>query len=334
MSDGRKRQGDVQDGGTVSPTFNRRQILMAAGAVSMASVVGKFAAAAAPSSPAGAPVTAAASPADKNLPTLQFGKHTISRLICGNNPFGAGSHLSVFVNQEMRQYYTKEQILKTLHRCEAVGISAWQSSAGSLENYRRYLDEGGKMKFLAIESSPAVIDKLAKGGCIGIAHHGEATDSLFKKGQLDKVNELLKQIRDSGLMVGVSTHMPDVVDAIESKGWDLDYYMTCVYERHRNEESLLKLLGHVPLPVGEVYLKSDPPRMFKMIQQTKRVCLAFKILAAGRLSERREWVAKAFQETFAAIKPTDGVIVGIYDRYSDQPAENAELVRRFGSPAK
>ena len=93
--------------------------------------------------------------------------------------------------------------------------------------------------------------------------------------------------------------MPAVVDAIESKGWDVDYYMTCVYERHRTAEELEKLLGHVPIPVGEVYLPQDPPRMFKAIRQTKRPCLAFKILAAGRLSERQAWVEQAFRETFA-----------------------------------
>ena len=65
---------------------------------------------------------------------------------------------------------------------------------------------------------------------------------------------------------------PDVVDAVESKGWDLDYYMTCVYERHRSEEALKKLLGHVPMPVGEVYLREDPPRMFQAMRQTKRPC--------------------------------------------------------------
>jgi hypothetical protein len=77
----------------------------------------------------------------------------------------------------------------------------------------------------------------------------------------------------------------------------------------------------------------DLPRMFKVIQQTKRPCLAFKILAAGRLSERPEWVERAFRDTFAALKPTDAVIVGFYDRYSDQPAECAALTRRFGSTA-
>jgi hypothetical protein len=69
--------------------------------------------------------------------------------------------------------------------------------------------------------------------------------------------------------------------------------------------------------------------MFKMVRDTRRTCLAFKILAAGRLSKRKQWVEEAFRETLASIKPTDAVIVGIYDRYSDQPAENAGYVRRF-----
>jgi hypothetical protein len=72
--------------------------------------------------------------------------------------------------------------------------------------------------------------------------------------------------------------------------------------------------------------------MFKVIRQTKRTCLAFKILAAGRLSEQSYLVERAFRETFEGIKPGDAVIVGIYDRYGDQPAQNAEFVRRFGSP--
>jgi hypothetical protein len=120
-----------------------------------------------------------------------------------------------------------------------------------------------------------------------------------------------------------------VIDAIESRGWDVDFYMACVYERHRSAADLEKLLGQVPLPVGEVYLSQDPPRMFKAIRQTRRPCLAFKILAAGRLSDRKPWVEQAFRQTFESIKPNDAVIVGIYDRYSDQPAENAEYVRRL-----
>jgi len=265
------------------------------------------------------------------LPHVRFGKATLSRLICGTNPFNGGSHLSVFVNHAMKQYYTPEQILKTLRRCQEAGINCWQAGGGNYKLYRRFMDEGGKMHYLSIGANPAEIEELAKAGTLGLAHHGERTDSLFKAGKLDSIEDYLKRVRDAGLMVGVSTHMPAVIDAVEDKGWDVDFYMCCVYERHRSAEDLEKLLGQAPIPVGEVYLPNDPPRMFKVMRQTKRPCLAFKILAAGRLSERKAWVEKAFRETFQSIKPNDEVIVGIYDRYSDQVGENAEYTRRFSS---
>lgn len=268
---------------------------------------------------------------EARLPRIKIGKYSLSRLVCGANTFNPGSHLSVFVNREMRKYYTPEQVLKTLRRCQEVGINCWQSGLKNVELYRRFIDEGGKMHFICINANPGDIKGLAEAGTIGIAHHGERTDSLFKAGKLDEIHDYLKRVRDAGLMVGVSTHMPAVVEAVEEKGWDVDYYMTCVYERHRSAEALKKLLGHVPIPVGEVYLQEDPPRMFKVIRQTRRPCLAFKILAAGRLSERKKWVEQAFRETFQSIKANDAVIVGIYDRYSDQPAENAEYTRRFSS---
>ncbi|MBM3888534.1 MAG: twin-arginine translocation signal domain-containing protein [Verrucomicrobia bacterium] len=275
--------------------------------------------------------TDAAATGEGKMPRVPFGKHTLSRLVCGANPFNGGSHLSGFVNREMRAYYTPEQILKTLRRCQQVGINGWQSGSNNIELYQRFIAEGGQMHYLSLATKPDDIPPLVKAGCVGIAHHGEVTDQLFKAGHLDQVNELLKRVRDAGLRVGVSTHMPAVVDAIESKGWDLDFYMTCVYERHRTAEELKKLLGYVPIPVREVYLEEDPPRMFKVIRQTRRTCLAFKILAAGRLCENKASVEKAFRETFAGIKPTDAVLVGLYDRYSDQPAEDAAFTRRFGS---
>jgi hypothetical protein len=278
--------------------------------------------------------TLAAAGAAPALPQIRLGRYSLSRLICGANPFNGGSHLSKFFNLELRRYYTPEQILKTLRRCQEVGINCFQSHMANAELYKRFTAEGGKMHLLVVGSGDGSdIRPLAAAGSIGIAHHGEVTDRLYKQGGIDRAHDYLKRVRDSGLLVGVSTHMSAVVDTIESKGWDVDYYMTCVYERHRSAEELEKLLGQAPIPVGEVYLPKDPPRMFKVMQQTKRPCLAFKILAAGRLSDRAEWVERAFRDTYSAIKPSDAVIVGMYDRYTDQPAENAEFARRFGAQA-
>jgi hypothetical protein len=164
---------------------------------------------------------------------------------------------------------------------------------------------------------------------MGIAHHGELTDILFKEGKLDKIKRYLRKVRKAGLAVGVSTHIPEVVDYVESEGWDVDFFMTCVYERHRTREELKELLGYVPVPLNEVYLEEDPPRMFKAMRNTSKPCLAFKILAAGRLCDKQETVEEAFRETFAQIKPNDAVLVGIYPKYEKQVKLNADYVRRF-----
>ena len=165
------------------------------------------------------PAAAAERPRCRKLP---FGKVRLSRLICGANPFNAGSHLSTFVNQEMRSYYTPEQILKTLRRCEAgrhqllADFRGAQPGSVSAAGRRRQPDA----RDLAGPRSGR-LPALAKGGCLGVAHHGEVTDQLFKTGKLDEVHDFLKRVRDAGMLAGVSTHMPAVVDAIESKGWEL-----------------------------------------------------------------------------------------------------------------
>ncbi|MHB8973705.1 MAG: hypothetical protein ACYC3X_04765 [Pirellulaceae bacterium] len=268
---------------------------------------------------------------EATVPQVPFGKAHLSRLICGANPFNAGSHLSTFVDREMRSYYTPEQTLKTLRRCEAAGINCWQISGSvNLDLYRRLVDEGSQMQMISLGRDPKELPVLAQGGCLGVAHHGEVTDQLFKTGKLDEIRDFLQRVRDAGMLAGVSTHMPAVVDTIESKGWDLDYYMTCVYERNRSPEELKKLLGHVTLPPRELYLEEDPPRMFQAVRSTKRTCLAFKILAAGRVCDSKDSVERAFREAFQGIKSHDAVIVGIYDRYSDQPSEDAGFVRQYG----
>jgi hypothetical protein len=83
--------------------------------------------------------------------------------------------------------------------------------------------------------------------------------------------------------------------------------------------------------VGEIYLRSDPPRMFKVIRGTRKPCLAYKVLAAGRRIESPAQVKQCFETAFNSIKSSDAVIVGMYQQLSDQVAENAALVRELCS---
>jgi hypothetical protein len=89
-----------------------------------------------------------------------------------------------------------------------------------------------------------------------------------------------------------------------------------------------KQLGKVP--VGEPFFESDPKEMTAAIRQVSKPCLAFKLLAAGRLCWNKRSVEDAFKFAFAGIKPSDAVIVGMFPRFSDQVRQNAAYARKYG----
>lgn len=276
---------------------------------------------------------------------VKFGKHSVSRLLCGGNTFYGVSHLSAMLDYEFRTYSTPEQVAKMLRRCEAEGITACQGIPW--EPWKLYTGEAGKLQIFATGNDPKMIAAQAKGaGCIGLHHYGVSTDALYKTGKLDTAREYLKRVRDTGALVGLASHIPAAIDTAESQGWDVDYYMTSVYQWGRSKEELEQLFAGRKelLPVetysmqrankySEVFLNGDPERMYKVIRQVKKPCLVYKILASGRKADTPVAVEQAFKEAFENIKPTDAIIVGMYNRYIDQVAQNAEYTRRFGAVA-
>jgi hypothetical protein len=145
---------------------------------------------------------------------------------------------------------------------------------------------------------------------------------------MDTVKEWCKRARDLGVLVGVGTHKPEIIDLVESEGWDVDFYSGCVYNRTRTTDEWKKALnGEIMEMTSDIYMQSDPARMYKAIRQTKKPCFAFKILAAGRIPERG--IEHAFRTAFASIKPIDAVYVGMFPRVKDEVRENAEIVHRI-----
>jgi len=98
--------------------------------------------------------------------------------------------------------------------------------------------------------------------------------------------------------------------------------------RQLNAEEWKQVLnGELMEMPSETYLQSDPPRMYKVMRQTKKPCFAFKILAAGRIADRG--IDQAFRTAFESIKPIDGIYVGMFPRVKDEVKENAERVHRI-----
>jgi hypothetical protein len=281
-----------------------------------------------------AALPAAAAAAQPLLPTVPFAKTRVTRLIIGSNPLYGYSHFNAILNRCMQEWMTQDQRIKVLKRCEQVGINTWQVhyTSETMADFRRYRDEGGTMNLLILGhgemmKDPSLIKEAAKLKPLGIAHHGNLTDDRFRAGQMDLVRDFYRRVQDAGILGGISTHNPAVVDFVEGKGWDNDYYMTCMYRVSRTVEETRKEFGEAPL--GEPYFEKDPERMVKMIRQTKKTCFAFKLFGAGRTIHSTAAVERALRFALTNIKPGDAVIVGMWPKFKDEPLENASLVRKI-----
>ncbi len=277
------------------------------------------------------PPAAARMPASAlQVPTMRFGPVEISRLIVGCNPFYGFAHYNSILATIMREYYTSERVCDVLHQCSRFGINAYNyvEMGRAPEDLDRFLAEGGRMHLIVqgLPGPPAPFYAARKP--LAMYYHGERTDRAFQNGQMATVREWCKQVRDLGCLVGVGTHKPEVIALVEEQGWDVDFYAGCVYNRTRTPEEWKKVLNGESLEMqGETYLRSDPPRMYRVMRQTRRPCFAFKILAAGRIDDRG--AGEAFTQAFASLKPIDGVFVGMFPRVKDEVRENAERVCRI-----
>jgi len=260
---------------------------------------------------------------------MRFGNAEISRLIVGCNPFYGFSHFNNTLSQVMREYYTAERVCDVLHQCGRFGINAYNyvdlGRAG--QDLDRFVAEGGQMH-LVVQGIGDPIAFYNARKPLAMYHHGGRTDRAWMDGKIATVRDWCRQVRDLGCLVGVGSHKPEVLALVEEQGWDVDFYAGCVYNITRTEAEWRKALGGELLEMpSEIYLQSDPPRMYAFMRQTKKPCFAYKIMAAGRISERA--ADEAFKTAYASIKPTDGVFVGMFPRVKDEVRENAERVCRI-----
>jgi hypothetical protein len=265
------------------------------------------------------------------LPTIRLGDYDITRLIVGGNPLCANSHFSEAMSREMLGYYTPEQVVSVLQRCQQAGINTIQARADYhrilywLELFRR---QGGKLHWIAQTASEMAdvfgnIRVTAAAGAIAIYHHGTQTDRFWHEGRIGDALDYLKRMRDSGVLVGLGTHIPEVVEYAEERSWDVDFYMTCLYNLSRKPRQS-NLVNGTLATQEELFLDEDREAMCRVIRATPKPCLAFKILAANRKCGSQEEVAAAFRYAIANIKPTDAVVVGMYPKHIDQVALNVQ----------
>lgn len=279
-----------------------------------------------------AAAVSAGSPAASDLPKVRFGPHMISRLLVGGNPVSGNSHTSRALSREMADYFTAANVKKLLRECEQVGIDTWQSRGDRhiMRLLQEYRLEGGRIQWIAqtaseLASIPRNIADIASYKPVGIYHHGSKTDSLWRAGTIDQARDMLKAIRQTGVQVGLGTHIPEVIDYVESKGWDLDFYMTCVYNVERPREKAERIAGR--RVEDEFFWDPDREKMLQRVRQTSKPCLIFKVYGAGRKCGSDEEMAAAMRLACRNAKPTDAIVVGMFPKHKEQVRENCRLLK-------
>ena len=311
--------------------MDRRRFLSEFGRVAAASGV-----ALAATSEAGEGLPASAPP----MPTIPLGKHRVARLIVGSNPISGYSYLGPHVDRHMKEYFTVDRATEFLLSCERAGINTHQfSDAASGKGaaiLRKVRERGSQMSFICLHAKREEIKQtIEETHPIAMVHHGGATDRLFSEGKSRQVHDYTKAVHDQDLLAGVSAHNPDCIQRIADEGWEIDFFMACFYFLTR--KAFHKPGQQSPQPetleISYPFYRNDPSVMARVIRQVKRPCLGFKILAAGRKCAEQATVRNAFRFAFEQIKPTDGVIVGMYPRFFDEVNANAQYTREFGRAA-
>ncbi len=261
------------------------------------------------------------------VPQMKFGKTEIGRLLCGTNQFYGYAHFNQVLGSVMKDWYTPERVCDVLHQCVRYGINAFNyfPSPRAPKDMEMFQAQGGKVHLICqgMEDPEGMIKSLKP---LAAYFHGERADRAFQEGRMNEVKEWCKKVRGMGTMVGVGTHKPEVIAMVEDQGWDVDFYAGCVYNRTRTKEEWKAVLNNEVVEMqGECYLQSDPPRMYRVMRATKKPCFAFKIMAAGRITNAEP----AFRTAYESIKPTDGVFIGLFPRAKDEVKENAERVQRL-----
>jgi len=272
------------------------------------------------------------------LPAVDWNGRTITRLLVGHNPVKGQSHCTKAMDAEMKEWFLPlENRVSLLDECQRCGINTAQFGAPFMhETIAGHAAKGGKMQWIATlygnESGDlGVGDKLGMEEeldailkvtprPIGIQHFGEKTDRLIFDRQFGLLGDRLKRIRDTGLLVGVCTHLPQVAEEVVSRDWDIDFLQTSFYTVYSSAD-----LHHIDRE-SEVFEDKDRDRMVAFIKQAPKPCLAFKVLGSSRKCESEASVREALEFAYANIKPTDVVLVGMWQKHSNQVERNCAMV--------
>jgi hypothetical protein len=265
---------------------------------------------------------------EKGMPMGRLGKLWVSRLFIGSNQVSGYAHARDlrYVPGLMRAYQTDERVLDTWQLCEELGINTvlsdpFERPVKLMAKYRK--ERGGRLQWLS-EIHPAKpyhevsladmkqnLRQVVDNGADLIYVQGGIGDSFVMRKAVEDLDELLEDMKATGLPSGIGAHSIETVKAVAAAGIRPDFFFKTYHSGDYWS----------PTPVDqrvEFNVDSGSPNDHDNIwcikpEETREVMgrleapwIAFKVLAAGALDPR-----KAFR--FAFEGGADFICVGMFD---------------------
>jgi len=271
-------------------------------------------------------------PPDKagQMPTGAIGKVKISRIICGGNLISGYAHSRdlIYVSELLKHYFTDEKIMETWRLCEQQGINtmiAYPGDPHAVEVYRKYRERGGRIQYLAQiapdkKNLAAAVKDAVAAGAVGAFLAGNSGDLWTRDGSTALIGELLKIIKDHGLIAGVAGHELRTPKTVEKAGFAPDFYMKTLHDTNywskRQPGQEQDVIDNYSV---DNYWCKEPRETIGFMSEIERPWIAYKVLAAGAVHPRAGF-RYAFQNG------ADFAAVGMFDF---QVAENVAMAREI-----
>lgn len=275
------------------------------------------------------------------MKTVDFFGTRISKMILGDNPVFGHSYIADRIpGKEMVDYYSPDNYLKLLRNAQSLGVNTYLGLANDycFRIWRQFIRDGADMNLMFQTYPPmdlgANINQMMEYAPKGIYHQGGSLDYWLEMGEFKLVRERLKMIKDTGVPVGLGTHVPEVVIRAEEEDWGVDFYMTCLYNARKQQRG--QQSGFITGKSKElVFYPGDKYEMFEVIKKVPKTCLVFKLLAGGQVftgKDKAEYPAiieREFRDAYANMKPNDVGVIGVFQRDHDQLAENVAIANKI-----
>ncbi len=244
----------------------------------------------------------------RQFPRTQVENVSLSRMLIGTNWLLGWSHTSASADEMIKRRYESAEAFKPiLETYLSHGVDSIMAPFGLSPELTRAVKETEQhmgREIVMIDtptldvtdsaesrriSQRMVRESKERGAKICLIHHSAAEQLVNKNlGQIVRLDDYTRMIRDAGMVPGLSAHMPELVVYSDQNGYDVQTYI-----------QIFNCMGFL--------MQVEIETVASIIHSAKKPVMTIKSMAAGRCSP---YVGLTFSWT--AIRPRDMVTVGAF----------------------